>query len=751
MASEKTWHLSRRLFAVGRTAGRRAEAGGVRFVALLLATLVLSVGLASVVAVHAVYAGKEERRIARTPAVSDGPAESTGNSTRWLVGSDSLAGERRFSVVYLAPHKGTAPLPPGVDHWPAPGQVVLSPALREAGASEDIDHRYGQLAGTIKASGLDEPTEWLAYVRPRDGLAARESDVIAGFGPSAGGWLAPGLEPGTGRQDDKPEWMFQAAVLGMLVLPALALMFVAARTGAHARDRRTALVAALGGRRRDRALVAIGEAAQPALLGALLGAAAVTAPLLYDLHVPYTNYIISSGYLRQYGSWAGLIPLVALLAVLAAVVLADLAQRQAATATRPHSAARTAWLSRLAALCPLMILLGVRGPDFAGPDSAARTLISWAGIAGTVLTLPAAVATVTAAAGRVLTGWGQRHSLAGTLVAGRRTNAHPGATARLVTGITVALILLMQAVAWQGLFGSQSAEAQHTLDRVGRSIITVGARGAVPTSDMKTFLDRLPDTEAVLLLPPADPTDANSPMKLHGDCDALANLHLPCPSTTTRISEAPQDPRLQELIRWTPHGALLLDVHRTNTHDLAKHAASSAGQSFLAVLSRNGETLSIPAVKQLASEVFPRGAQVRTPGEGQLTAGIPNRDQGRWSALFGVIGIAVLALTASLSAMAEFLRHGRALAPLSVLTGGLRVFRTSSAWSVLTPLAVAGLAGSIIAAGLAAPITGNGVSYIPRELAWSAAGIVLLISVLMWLWAATVAVRQARAWRPRGD
>ncbi|MFF8451787.1 hypothetical protein ACF06Q_29435 [Streptomyces leeuwenhoekii] len=108
--------------------------------------------------------------------------------------------------------------------------------------------------------------------------------------------------------------------------------------------------------------------------------------------------------------------------------------------------------------------------------------------------------------------------------------------------------------------------------------------------------------------------------------------------------------------------------------------------------------------------MFPRGARVGAPGEDQMIAGIPNRDQGRWSTLLGVLGIAVLTVTAGLSGMAEFLRHGRALAPLSVLTGGLRVFRTSAAWSVLAPLALAGIAGSVIAAGLAAPVTADGTS-----------------------------------------
>lgn len=744
----------RRLLAVGRAAGRQAEAGGVRLAALLLATLFLAIGVASGVAVHAAYAGEAERRAARIPDVADSPATRTGGSTAWLVGSDSLTGKRQFDVVYLSPDHGDAPLPPGVDAWPAPGEAVLSPALRKAGAAEDIDHRYGRLAGTVKASGLDDAGEWLAYVRPRDGLTVgRPVEAVTGFGPSAKGERsAPGLAPGTGQQNNKPEWMFQAAVLGMLTLPTLALLLVAARTGAHTRDRRTALITALGGRRRDRALVAVGEAALPVLLGALLSTAVVAAALTCDLRIPYTGYATSSTYLRQYGWWAGLAPLAAAAAVLGTVVATDLAQRQAATGTRPRSAARTAWLARLAALCPLALIVGACGPALAPSDSALSTLISWAGIAGTVLSLPAAVAVITAATGRLLTRWGRRRGLPGTLVAGRRTSTHPGATARLVTGITVALIILMQAVAWQGLFGSQSAEAQRTLDRVGRSVVSVEARGKATPADVTTFLSRLPGTEALVLVPPADPLDADAPTELYAGCPALTTVHEPCPGSGTRVSGAPKDPRLREVIRWKSHGAPRVDVRRADTPELARRATPSEGESVLTLVSRDGKDLSAPAVKRLAYEIFPLGADVEAPGEGQLTAGVPNRDQGRWSTLLGVTGIAVLVVTAGLSAMAEFLRHGRALAPLTVLTGGLRVFRTHSAWSVLAPLAVAGVAGTATAAGLAAPVTPAGEKpYVTPELLSLTLGTVLLISVLMWLWAYGVSVGQARGWRPRGD
>lgn len=166
---------------------------------------------------------------------------------------------------------------------------------------------------------------------------------------------------------------------------------------------------------------------------------------------------------------------------------------------------------------------------------------------------------------------------------------------------------------------------------------------------------------------------------------------------------------------------------------------------------RDGHAVPVAAVKQRAHEVFPRGARAGAPGEDQLTAGMPNRDQGRWSSLLGLLGVAVLTVTAGLSAMAEFLRQGKALAPLSVLTGGLRVFRASAGWSVFMPLVLAGLAGTAVAVGLADPVSTSDEAFLTRELTLSAAGTVLVIGALIWVWASMVAVRQARRWRPRGD
>ncbi|MFI9744463.1 ABC transporter permease [Streptomyces sp. NPDC052494] len=663
---------------------------------------------------------------------------------------------------------GDAPLPPGLDRWPEPGEAVLSPELRRAGAGEDIDHRYGRLAGTIGAEGLDEPSEWLAYVRPRDGLSpdraagntSAVAEVVTGFGPSAAGRMVSGWGPGWGGRNDKSAWMFQSVVLGLLVLPAVVLLVVAARTGAHTRDRRTALVAALGGRRLDRALIAVGEAWPAAALGAVISAAAVGATLLHDVRIPHTDYLLSASHLRAYGWTAAVLaPLAAFLIVLGTVVLADLAPRRGASGTRPRGTSRSPWLPRLAVLCPLSILLAVYGPGLV-PPPVLPTLTSWAGTAGTVLTLPAALATVTALAGNLLTRRARTRGLPGTLIAGRRSSTHPGATARLVAGVSVALIVLMQAVAWQGIFGSQATEARQLSVRMDRGVASVGVLGAVPASAVAGFLARVPEAEAVLLTTRDGGGPAGrSVTTLYGDCAALAALRLPCPareSRETRVAGFPEESSLADLFRWTSYENGTLLIRRADTAALTERAASASADrdretSTLALVRPDGRPLSVPALKRLGHEVFPLGAVVGAPGEGDVTVGAVNRDQGRWSALFGTVGIAVLALTAGLSAMAEFLRQGRALAPLSVLTGGLRVFRTSAAWAVLAPLALAGTAGTAVAAAIAAPITSGDESHITGGLILTAAGVVLAVGVLLWAWASRVAVRQARAWRPSGD
>ncbi|WP_107088003.1 permease [Streptomyces sp. XY152] len=734
--------LSLRLLRIGRDAGRRSDAAGTRAAALALAafTVALCLGLLSLV--HASYVGKELRRDARTP-VGQTERSRDARATLWLVGSDTLKGRRSFSVVHIAPHTPDAPLPPGVDHWPGPGEAVLSPGLLEAGAAEGIAGRYGRLSGTIGQEGLDDPGEWLAYVRPAKGMKAEAPiEVVVGFGPEAG-VPAEGLQPGTGRDDDKPEWMFQGLVLGLLLVPSLLLLFTALRAGADGRDRRGALVDALGGLRRDRALIAVGEAVRPVAWGALASIPFFAVAALVDVRVPFVGYVTSSADVRQHGWPALLSPVVVMVTASALAVIGDQSAGRA-EGTRPAGAGRSRRQRYLAFLCPPAVLLASRGPELAGDDTQYRAWISWIGLALVVLTLPAAVAVVVAGLGGRLERIGRQRGWAGALIAGRRISHHPAATARLVTGVTVALIVLVQALAWQAMFGTYHAKMEEVLSATNRNVAEIGPRGTVSTGETAAYLEFLPEDHVpVVLAPPR--TAGDGPITISGGCAALESLLLPCSPAPARVDVA-LDRRLQQLLHWNMEGGTYLKVVRADHAALAESAVR--GANTLAVVRADGGVPAVAALKEASYRAYPRGAQVRFPGEEWLTDGVPDRDQGRWIRLFGVLGTGILVLAVGLSGKAEFLRQGRALAPLTVLTGGHRVFRSSAAWSIVAPLALAAPAGCVVAAWTARPVARPGMTYyVPGGLMATAVTVVLAVSVAMGLWAARTAGRQARGWR----
>ncbi|ELS57835.1 hypothetical protein [Streptomyces viridochromogenes] len=734
--------LSLQLLRIGRDAGRRSEAAGTRAAALALSAFAVALCLGLMAMVHASYAGKELRRDARTPVglTEQSPAS---RATLWLVGSDALKGKRLFSVVFIAPRTSNAPLPPGVDRWPGPGEAVLSPGLLKAGAAEGIAGRYGKLSGTIGQEGLDDPGEWLAYVRPAKGMKAEAPiEAVVGFGPRAG-VPAEGLQPGMGRDNDKPEWMFQSLVIGLLLVPSLVLLFTALRAGAHGRDRRAALADALGGLPRDRALIAVGEAMRPVTWGALASIPFFAVAAFVDVRVPFVGYVTSSADVRQHG-WPLLLTPVA--AMVTALALAAVSDRPAGRAkgTRPANASRSRRQRYLAFLCAPAILLAGRGPELAGDSTQYRTWISWIGLALVVLTLPAAVAVVVARLGGSLERTGRQRGWAGALIAGRRVSQYPAATARLVTGVTVALIVFTQALAWQAMFGTYQAEMEEILSATDRRVAEIGPRGTVSTRQAAAYLGSIPEGNVpVVLAPPR--VAGEGPITISGGCVALKSLRLPCPPTPARVDVA-LDRRLQQLLRWNTEGGTYLKVVRADHAELAEQTVPST--NTLAVVRADGGVPAVAALKEASYRAYPRGAQVRFPGEEWLADGIPDREQGRWIRLLGVLGMGILVLAIGLGAKAEFLRQGRELAPLTVLTGGYRVFRSSAAWAIVAPLALAALAGCVVAAWTARPVARPGMAYVvPDGLMATAVTVVLAVSVVMGLWAARIAGQQARNWR----
>ncbi|MCT9081162.1 ABC transporter permease [Streptomyces fulvoviolaceus] len=171
----------------------------------------------------------------------------------------------------LEPEGARSPLPPGVGTFPAQGEMVVSPALKELLASdsgkllrERIPYR---VTGTIGPSGLVGPAE-LAYYAGGQGLADQLSggtvERIDYFGPSK--WKQPDTL-------DPILLLLILIVFVVLLLPVAVFIAAAVRFGGERRDRRLAALRLVGADGRMARRIAGGEALAGALLGLVLGTA----------------------------------------------------------------------------------------------------------------------------------------------------------------------------------------------------------------------------------------------------------------------------------------------------------------------------------------------------------------------------------------------------------------------------------------------------------------------------------------------
>jgi hypothetical protein len=723
---------------VGRAAGRRAEAGRVRFIALMAATVLLALGIAAVITAHASYEGQAERGIARNPILQEDRPDLPA-AALWSESTDSVPGGF-FSVVFIAPLTSDAPLPPGLSAWPAPGEAVLSPRLRQLGDDDGIASRYGHVVGQIGTAGLQSPDELLAYVRPQAALPADKALSIVGYGRPA--HFSPVR---VGQLDyEKPEWTFQMMPGVLVLLPVGVLLVVAARSGSHSRDRRTALIAALGGTPRARALIILGEVSLPVLAGALVSTAVVSAFWTTDVRLPVTGFVVSAGDVRAWW-WELLVGVMASAAVVLVVSVAATRIFRAAGGNRLTGTRRPP--TRWAVLCPVFLLIAVRGPDFFAAGTAANVLINWVGAAATLCTLPAAIAILTAQLGRLMSRTARRFGIPGLLVAGRRVAAHPGPMARMTAAVVVSLGLLIQVVAWQGVFGDTARAAQATVDRIGSSALFVEAGRTATPQQMDAFVRRLPPTEQAVQL--IGGSGGEPTVILQGTCEGLAALQLPCSREGTTLNGMPEDPRVREIIDWSASGSTTIVV-RELSQPADAATSDRAGVPPTIVVSVDGRDIAVPGLKQLAYQVFPMGAAINTAGGEWLLTGQLKRSQGLWITCFGFIGILVLAGASVISGTAEFLRNGRALAPMSVLSGNRRIYWSTAAWSLLVPFVLAGSVGCLVGTWLAYPKTADGSSFISGSFLAACAVGVSVMGLLAYGWGANVAARQAATWRPRG-
>ncbi|NYF59464.1 FtsX-like permease family protein [Micromonospora purpureochromogenes] len=167
----------------------------------------------------------------------------------------------------VRPEGPDAPVPPGLTRLPAPGEVVVSPALRDVLDSPDgalFAPRLGgaRITGTIADDGLAGPGEFAFYAGD-DGLSTeRGATRLDRFG---GGLPGEGFGPVL--------MLLVAVIFVVLLLPIAVFLGAAVRFGGERRDRRLAALRLVGADAVMIRRIAAGEAAAGALLGVAVGGA----------------------------------------------------------------------------------------------------------------------------------------------------------------------------------------------------------------------------------------------------------------------------------------------------------------------------------------------------------------------------------------------------------------------------------------------------------------------------------------------
>jgi len=244
--------------------GFRLAVGGSRALRTNLPRLVLTtVGIGVAVAILLLLAStvtalgeRSHRLAAREPVVSADPA------SLYATAQTDIVGGRVLTATSLEVTGPRAPVPPGLDALPAPGQIAVSPAFAELLATDPLlRERFPQhVSGTVAAPGLAGPDELVAYVGTTGLRDSHFGEAVSGFGAA------------TGSDGASMQLVFLLVVaVAVLLVPMLVLLSAASRIGGAERERRLSTLRLAGARRGQVHRIAAGESLAGALSGGVLG------------------------------------------------------------------------------------------------------------------------------------------------------------------------------------------------------------------------------------------------------------------------------------------------------------------------------------------------------------------------------------------------------------------------------------------------------------------------------------------------
>jgi hypothetical protein len=443
---------TRYAFAGGREGWTRAllTAVGVGLgVALLLLTTAIPNALAE----------RDRREEARSDHTFSQQKIPKADNTLVVLDADTTFRDLDVRGRLLEPEGPKAPLPPGVSEFPAAGEMVVSPALKELLASDEgkllrerLDYR---VTGTVGEQGLVGSQE-LAYFASGKGLADQLDHTSGARIDSFG-------NPDLGSSDpwDPVLILLVLVVFVVLLMPVAVFIAAAVRFGGERRDRRLAALRLVGSDSRMTRRIAAGEALAGSVLGLVLG----TGFFLLGRQLAATLEVFSVSVFPSYLNPSPLLAALVAVAVPTAAVLVTLFALRGVV-IEPLGVVRTAKPARRRLWWRLLLPAGGLAMLFpmVGQGRDGGTFNEYLVVGGVVLLLvgvtallPWIVETVVARLGSGGIAW---------QLAVRRLQLSSGTAARMVNGIAVAVA---GAIALQMLFagveGSYTEQSRYDVSR----------------------------------------------------------------------------------------------------------------------------------------------------------------------------------------------------------------------------------------------------------------------------------------------
>jgi hypothetical protein len=449
----------------------------------LIAAFGIGLGVAALLlaaALPTIHGERQQRQMARDYVTAD--ADRPGTLLLGNVQTEFRA--ERVSGRLLQAESPGAPVPPGLERLPAPGELFVSPALRALletpeGRRGLAPRLPGKVAGEIAPAGLLGPGELGFYAGAR-GLAVGGPVMrIESFGYR-----------GPGQSLDPVLALLVVIALVALLIPVGVVVGAAVRTGGEDRDRRLAALRLIGADERMAHRIAAGEALVAAALGLVLGLGFFLVARGLIERVSFQGLSVYAGDVRP---TAALGALVVVGVPAAAVIVSLIALRQ--VVTEPLGVVRRAGPGRprklvwrlVLPLAGLALLLPTLGQDEDDVSAMALALGIIALLVGVAALLPWVVERTVARLGSGAVAW---------QLAVRRLQLDPGGASRAVSGIAVAVA---GAIALQMVFtGAQAKYEQQTGADPNRARLYVTLEGSgVGAPQLARRLSAVPGVRSV--------------------------------------------------------------------------------------------------------------------------------------------------------------------------------------------------------------------------------------------------------------